>query len=197
MNANFDSWHPIDSRIFERELNLNPTFPVYNPDGSFAQLNGTNTENPVEINTNRTQHNKRHRFLGYGKVELGIVDGLKWINNGSYEFQHTTGGIYKPTYARMEGQSEGGWAQRTYAEYTNRQIETYLNYEKTLAEVHRLNLMAGYSYLDNVNEGFGATRSGFETNAFGYNNLGAGTTIARPMCTLTRARPSSSRSTVV
>lgn len=175
VNANFDSWHPIDSRIFERELNLNPTFPVYNPDGSFAQLNGTNTENPVEINTNRTQHNKRHRFLGYGKVELGIVDGLKWINNGSYEFQHTTGGIYKPTYARLEGQSEGGWAQRTYAEYTNRQIETYLNYEKTLAEVHRLNLMAGYSYLDNVNEGFGATRSGFETNAFGYNNLGAGT----------------------
>ncbi len=175
VNANFDSWHPIDTRIFERELNLNPTFPVYNPDGSFAQLNGTNTENPVEINTNRTQHNKRHRFLGYGKVELGIIDGLKWITNGSYEFQHTTGGIYKPTYARMEGQSENGWAQRTYAEYTNRQIETYLNYDKVLAEVHHLNLMAGYSYLDNVNEGFGATRSGFETNAFGYNNLAAGT----------------------
>lgn len=175
INANFDKWSPIDSRIFERELNLNPTFPVRNADGSFAQLNGTNTENPVELNTNRTQDNKRHRFLGYGKVELNIYDGLKATANGSYEFQHTTGGLFKPTYAQMEGQSEKGWAQRTYAEYTNRQIEAYLSYDKTFAKEHRLNAMAGYSYLDNVNEGFGATRSGFETNAFGYNNLAAGT----------------------
>lgn len=175
INANFDKWSPIDSRIFERELNLNPTFPVRNADGSFAQLNGTNTENPVGLNTNRTQDNKRHRFLGYGKVELNIYDGLKATANGSYEFQHTTGGLFKPTYAQMEGQSEKGWAQRTYAEYTNRQIEAYLSYDKTFAKEHRLNAMAGYSYLDNVNEGFGATRSGFETNAFGYNNLAAGT----------------------
>lgn len=175
INANFDSWHPIDTRIFERELNLNPTFPVYNPDGSFAQLNGTNTENPVEINTNRTQDNKRHRFLAYGKAELEIIDGLKATANASYEFQHTTGGIYKPTYARMEGQSEKGWAQRTYAEYRNRQLETYLTYDKQLDENNHLNVMAGYSYMDNVNEGFGSTRSGYETNAFGYNNLAAGT----------------------
>lgn len=175
INANFDSWTPIDSRIFERTLNLNPTFPVYNPDGSFAQLNGTNTENPVEINTNRTQDNKRHRFLAYGKAEFEIISGLKTTANTSYEFQHTTGGTYKPTYARMEGQSEKGWAQRTYGEYTNRQIETYLTYDKEVADGHKLNLMAGYSYMDNVNEGFGATRSGFETNAFGYNNLNAGT----------------------
>ena len=175
INANFDEWHPIDSRIFERELNLNPTFPVRNPDGTFAQLSGTNTENPVELNSDRTQDNKRHRFLGYGKVELEIISGLKATANGSYEFQHTTGGLYKPTYAQMEGQSEKGWAQRTYAEYTNRQIEAYLSYDKAFATDHHINAMAGYSYLDNVNEGFGATRSGFETNAFGYNNLAAGT----------------------
>ena len=175
INSNFDSWHPIDARIFEREVNLNPTVPVYNPDGSFTQISGTNTENPVEINANREQHNKRHRYLGYAKIELEILKGLKAVANGSYEFQHTTGGIYKPTYARMEGQSEKGWGQRTYAEYTNRQIESYLSYDNTFNKEHHLNLMAGYSYLDNVNEGFGATRSGFETNAFGFNNLGAGT----------------------
>lgn len=175
INSNFDSWHPIDARIFEREVNLNPTVPVYNPDGSFTQISGTNTENPVEINANREQHNKRHRYLGYAKIELEILKGLKAVANGSYEFQHTTGGIYKPTYARMEGQSEKGWGQRTYAEYTNRQIESYLSYDNTFKKEHHLNFMAGYSYLDNVNEGFGATRSGFETNAFGFNNLGAGT----------------------
>lgn len=174
INANFDSWHPVDSRIFERMANLNPTFPVYNPDGSFAQIGGTNTENPVELNTNRTEDQKRHRFLGYAKVEVELLKGLKAVANGSYEFQSTTGGLYKPTYAQMEGQSEKGWGQRTYAEYTNKQLEAYLTYDVQLADIHKLNVMAGYSYLDNIYEGFGSTRSGFDTNAFGYNNLAAG-----------------------
>ena len=175
INANFDSWHPVDTRIFERMTNVNPTFPIYNPDGSFSQLPGTNTENPVELNTNRSDDQKRHRFLAYLKAELEIIDGLKYTVNTSYEQNSTKGGLYKPTYARLEGQSMNGWGQRTYADYTNKQLETYLTYDKQLADIHRLNVMAGYSYLDNVYEGFGATRQGFDTDRFLYNNLGAGT----------------------
>lgn len=174
INANFDSWHPIDNRIFERMTNLNPTFPVYDQNGDFAQIGGTNTENPVEINANRADDQKRHRFLGYGKVELDLVKGLKAVANGSYEYQSTEGGLYKPTYAMMEGKSEKGWGQRTYAKYTNKQIETYLNYDLELARIHRMNFMAGYSYLINVYDGFGSSRSGFDTDAFLYNNLAAG-----------------------
>lgn len=175
INANFDSWHPIDTRIFERMTNVNPTFPIYNPDGSFSQLPGTNTENPVELNTNRDDDQKRHRFLGYIKAELEIIDGLKYTVNGSYEQNSTNNGTYKPTYARLEGQSMNGWAQRTYGNYTNKQLETYITYDKLLAEVHRLNVMAGYSYLNNIYDGFGSQRSGFDTDRFTYNNLAAGT----------------------
>lgn len=175
INANFDSWHPVDTRIFERMCNLQPTFPVYNQDGSYAQLNGTNTENPVELNNNRIDDQKRHRFLGYAKADLNIADGLTATVNTSYEYNSVKGGLYKPTYARMEGQSEKGWGQRTYSDYVNKQLELYLTYDKKLGAVHHLNLMVGYSYLDNTYEGFGATRSGFDTNAFGYNNLAAGT----------------------
>lgn len=175
INANFDSWHPVDTRIFERMANLQPTFPVLNPDGTYAQLNGTNTENPVELNNNRTEDRKRHRFLGYLKAELDIIDGLKATVNTSYEQNSATGGLYKPTFARMEGLSDKGWGQRLYEEYTNKQLEMYLTYDNTICEAHRLNVVGGYSYLDNVYEGFGSTRRGFDTNAFGYNNLGAGT----------------------
>ena len=175
INANFDSWHPIDTRIFERMTNVNPTFPIYNPDGSFSQLPGTNTENPVELNTNRNDDEKRHRFLAYAKAELDIIDGLKYTINGSYEQNSTNNGVYKPTYARLEGQSMNGWGQRTYGNYTNKQLETYLTYDKLYAEVHRLNVMAGYSYLNNLYDGFGAQRSGFDTDSFLYNNLAAGT----------------------
>lgn len=175
INANFDSWHPVDSRIFERMTNLQPTFPVRNADGSYAQLNGTNTENPVELNDNRTEDRKRHRFLGYVKAELTLIDGLTATVNTSYELNQSKAGLYKPTYARMEGQSEKGWGQRVYDDYTNKQLELYLTYDRQLAEAHHLNLMAGYSYLDNTYEGFSATRSGFDSDAFGYDNLAAGT----------------------
>ncbi len=174
INANFDKWNPVDTRIFERMANMNPTFPVHNPDGSFAQIGGTNTENPVELNTNRTDDQKRHRFLGYGKVEFEFLKGLKGVANGSYEYQSTEGGIYKPTYAEMEGKNAKGWGQRTHGEYTNQQLEAYLNYDVEFARIHKLNVMAGYSYLKNTAEGFGSTRSGFDTDAFGYNNLAAG-----------------------
>ena len=175
INTNFDSWHPVDNRIFERMTNLQPTFPVYNQDGSYAQFNGTNTENPVELNNNRTEDRKRHRFLGYLKAELTLLEGLKATTNMSYEQNAVLGGLYKPTYARMEGQGEKGWGQRTYGDYTNRQIEAYLTYDRFFGKDHHLNLMGGYSCLNNVNEGFGSTRSGFDTNAFGYNNLASGT----------------------
>lgn len=175
INANFDSWHPIDTRIFERMINLNPTFPVYNPDGSYAQLGGTNTENPVEINNNRDEDRKRHRFLGYIKAELELFDGLKAVANASYEYNHTTGGIYKPTTAQMEGASLKGWGQRTFEQYTNRQLEAFLTYDKQITEAHHLNVLAGYSYLDTTADGFGSTRSGFTTDFFKYNNLAAGT----------------------
>ena len=175
INTNFDSWHPVDNRIFERMTNLQPTFPVYNQDGSYAQFNGTNTENPVELNNNRTENRKRHRFLGYLKAELTLLEGLKATTNMSYEQNAVLGGLYKPTYARMEGQGEKGWGQRTYGDYTNRQIEAYLTYDRFFGKDHHLNLMGGYSYLNNMNEGFGSTRSGFDTNAFGYNNLASGT----------------------
>ena len=175
INANFDTWHPTDGRIFERAFNLNPTVPVYNPDGSFTQISGTNTENPVELLTKRNDDHKRHRFLGYFKADYELLPGLTASANLSYEFNQATSGMYKPNDAKMEGQSEKGWGQRTEAEYTNRQLETYLTYDKTFADIHHLNVLGGYSYMDNVAEGFGATRSGFDTNAFIYNNLGAGT----------------------
>lgn len=175
INANFDTWHPSDSRIYERAFNLNPTIPVYNPDGSYTQINGTNTENPVEIMNNRSDDHKRHRFLGYFKLDYEFLPGLTGSVNTSYEYNQATSGMYKPSTAKMEGQSEKGWGQRTEAEYTNRQLEAYLTYDKKFGEAHHLNVLAGYSYMDNVAEGFGATRSGFDTDAFLYNNLGAGT----------------------
>lgn len=171
--ATMDKWHPLDYRIFERAFNLNPTIPVYDDNGAFTEVAGTLYENPLEILTHRTADDKRNRLLGYFKTEMDFTTDLKGVVNLSIENNQRTGNIYKPSTAVLEGRTEGGYGQKVYEEYTNMQIEAYLTYTKEIGD-HRLNLMGGYSFLENTYEGFGAQRSGFETDLFGYNNLGAG-----------------------
>lgn len=171
--ANIDKWSPLDYRIFERAINLNPTIPVYDANGNFTSVGGTIYENPVEILTNRKVDNKRHRLLGYFKTEAKLFNDFLAVVNTSLEHNAMQGSTYKPSYAVLEGLSERGYAQKTYGEFTNAQIEAYVNYTKTLGK-NNFNAMIGYSYLENIYEGFGAQRSGFETDIFGYNNLGAG-----------------------
>ncbi len=174
MTGSVDKWNPIDTRIFERAANLNPTVPVKDQNGKYTSIGGTNTENPVELNNNRFADDSRYRFLGYGKIEVELMKGLKATANGSYEYNSAQRRFYLPTYAVMEGQAEKGRGERTLADYRAMQLETFVNYDTHINTNHDLNFLAGYSYLNNMYEGFGATRRGFDTDAFLYNNLAAG-----------------------
>jgi TonB-linked SusC/RagA family outer membrane protein len=174
LNTNFDKWNPFNGMIFERMVNLNPTIPVYNQDGTFTRIGGTKYDNPVEIHTNRFANDSRHRLLGFGKIELEIIDGLKAVANASYEFNSHQSRLYIPSYAVISGISDKGFGQRTLGDYTTMQLETFLTYQKQINDDHKINLLAGYSYMDNTYEGFGAFRRGFDTDLFFYNNLGAG-----------------------
>lgn len=157
--ANIDKWHPLDYRVFERTFNLNPTIPVFDANGDYTAVGGTLNENPVEILNNRDADNERHRLLGYFKTEARIFKDLQAVVNLSLEHNAMQGNTYKPSYAVMEGRTENGYGQKTYAEYTNAQAEAYLNYTKSLGK-HNISALAGYSYLENIYKGFGAQRSG-------------------------------------
>lgn len=169
----FDTYNPIDYSVFERVLNLNPTAPVKDENGEYFQVDGTNTENPVEILQNRFDDQTTKRILGYAKAELEIVGGLKATLNTSYENNNHQGRYYLPTYSFF-GQAEKGYANRSLGDYRNLQLETYITYDRELNQVHKINLMGGYSYFDNTYEGFQAERRGYDTDLFLYNNLGAG-----------------------
>lgn len=171
--ANRDNYHPIDIGIYEPAYNLNPTLPIRQPDGSFTQIGVAANNNPLELLESPSNDQSRKRLLGYLKAELDIVDGLKGIVNTSYEYNSQQGRYYLPSYS-FNGQNTKGTGNRSLSDYTNTQIETYLTYDKTFNQIHKFNAMGGYSFLKNVYEGFGSSRSGFDSDAFGYNNLGAG-----------------------
>lgn len=175
LNATYDKYRQADTGfygIYNYAINQNPTLPIKDNNGDYNQVSGTNTANPVEYNENYFSENTRHRLLGYGKIELEIIKGLKGIVNGSYEYNSWQERYYEPSYAFR--QNDGGYGRRQIYDNKNFQLESYLTYDTSFSEDHKLNVMGGYSYLNYIGEGFGSQRRGFDTDAFEYNNLGAG-----------------------
>ena len=174
IHSTFEESSNIDFAVFQRTFNLNPTIPIRDNNGEFSNVSGVFYENPVEILTDRTSDNKQQRIFSYAKAELEILKGLKGVVNVSYEYNSIENSLYIPTFAVLNGQTDNGRAVKSFSNFTNKQLESYLTYDLEFNDKHKLNFLAGYSYLDNTFEGFGAQRRGFDTDAFLFNNLGAG-----------------------
>ena len=174
LQANADKRHNVDKGIYSTIYNMNPTAPIYDENGNYLeQVGGRLTENnPVESHTERNDETTRKHLLGYGKVELSIIDGLKATTNLSYEYNSNQDYYYRPSYVYKV--TDGGYAKRYNEEYTNKQLEVFLNYDKTFNKIHRIGAMVGYSYLDYSFETLKAERRKFDTDDFLWNNLGAG-----------------------
>ncbi|WP_294081187.1 SusC/RagA family TonB-linked outer membrane protein [Proteiniphilum sp. UBA5384] len=176
VSATYDKYRQADTGfygIYNYAINQNPTMPVKDEAGNYNQVSGTNTANPVEYNENYYSQQTRHRLLGYGKMELEVITDLKASVSGSYEYNSWQEGYYEPSYAFR--QNDGGYGRRQQYDNKSFQLEAFLNYDKSFDEnKHTINAMGGYSYLQYTGEGFGAQRRGFDTDAFIYNNLGAG-----------------------
>lgn len=175
LSATYDKYRQPDTGfygIYNYAVNQNPTVPVKDANGNYNQISGTNTQNPVEYNENYSSEQTRYRLLAYAKAELELLKGLKAVANVSYEYNSWQERYYEPSYAFR--QNESGYGRRQQYDNRNMQLETYLNYDTSIGSNHRLNAMAGYSYLNYMGEGFGSQRSGFDTDAFLYNNLAAG-----------------------
>lgn len=174
LQANADKRHNADNSVYTTIYSMNPTAPIYDENGDYMeQIGGYLTEsNPVETLTEKTDETKTKHLLGYGKVEFSIIDGLKATANLSYEYNSSQNYYYRPSYVYKV--TDGGYASRSNSEYTNKQMEVFLNYDKTFKQSHRIGAMVGYSYLDYTYETLTAARRDFDTDEFLWNNLGAG-----------------------
>ncbi len=176
LNATYDRYNRLEESgfygVFNYAMNQNPTLPVRDEQGRYTEISGTNTQNPVEILENQSRKRTNLRLMGFGKVEYDIVAGLRAVVNGSYEYYNDQYYSYTPSYAFQN--NVNGTGVRQQSDRRVWQTEAYLSYDKAVKE-HKFNVMGGYSYRKEVSDGFGAARSGFDTDAFSYNNLGAGT----------------------
>ena len=150
-----------------------PTSPVRNEDGSwFENLAYDQYYNPLALINEQTNFYKMKRLLATGTAQLNILDGLDWNASLSYQNRNTIFSRYA-SHNYVGNRGDNGYALRSNVEDTRKVLETYLNFNRTFADVHTVGLMAGYSWEEsNDGDGFQAMGRGFFDDQLKYYNLG-------------------------
>ena len=152
---------------------FNPTIPIKNADGTWSTGDGSANYNPLSIINEDTSETIWKRNQIVAKATLNIIDGLNWNANYSFDhFQSTYSDYHSHNTQLVPYNAYNGAANRSTWFGNNHTFETYINYDKTFAKVHKLALMAGYSWEErNSNDGFGLTVHNFFDDYLKWNNL--------------------------
>lgn len=158
--------------VYSAMYYYSPLVPVYNADGSwYSDKSISQNYNPMNMITEDSSRSTFKRFQVTGKASLLIFDGLTLNANFSYQNRSKD---YRDYYShRSETNDRNGEASReTYTDIA-KLLEVYGNYDKTFNSVHKLALMAGYSWEEEQNQdGFGARGYNFYDDTLWWNNIG-------------------------
>lgn len=158
---------------------FSPMLPVRNEDGSWTTGSGSKNYNPLSlIYENRSETMYKNTQL-LGKASLEIIEGLKWNVNYSFTNNQSTYSAYDSHNTQLEGISayNGRATRNTYFGHEHI-FETFGNYDTTINDIHKLSVMAGYSWEEKMsNDGFGLTVHDFYDDVLKWNQLTYASTI--------------------
>jgi len=151
-------WSAKDgASVYDAMYYYAPTSPVKDENGDWYQYGISQNYNPVSLINEDTSETNFKRLQIMGKAALTIMDGLVWNTNVAYMNGQHVYSAYHSTKSYVTPADNGRAVRNTYFG-DRRSIESYLNYDKTIANDHKLGLMAGYSWEEsNDNDGFGVS----------------------------------------
>lgn len=163
----------VGAGVIATALQMDPTLPVRNASGGYAESADVDLDNPVALANTIFDDAETNRTFGNIFAEYTVINDLKAkINFGSD--RHTVrrdGYISKIT---KRGQQANGFASISEQERANYLVELTLNYDKEFNETHKVNAVAGYTYQEFSGRGFSASARNFPTDAYLTNDLSAG-----------------------
>ncbi len=163
-----------DYGAFDESLKYDPTAPVYNEDGSYYELPGVGVSNPKALLEQRENLGTSDRFSGSLEGTIDLLKDLSLSVKGSTflrGYEHR----YFESIDSRNSQLSGiaGTAMLGTEKSVENVFESILNYKLGFGD-HFLKAMAGYSFIQNERATSSMTNRNFLTNAFGTNNIGAG-----------------------
>ena len=151
---------------------FNPTNAVKDANG-WTVGDGSANYNPLSMINEDTSETVWKRNQVIAKTTLNIIDGLAWHANYSYDHYQSTYSDYHSHNTQLVPYNayNGNASRNTYFGH-NHTFETYVNYDVTIAKLHKLALMAGYSWEErNSGDGFGLSVHNFFDDYLKWNQL--------------------------
>ena len=164
--------------IYHQAVIRNPTAPIYvdgDPNNDYyEQTAPLYYYNPVPYNKEHTGDYRSESTRLTTNITLEPI--RNWKTNLQLSTRRSNGVNEYYNTEKYQGNRWGdvnGSAGKSQSAYTQNQLELTSQYALD-TDYHHFSAMAGYSWMNAVNDGFGASNSEFSTNAYLYNNLGAG-----------------------
>ena len=165
---------------FGTAMTINPTFPIYNEDGSFYQPTApTGATNPVEAMLNKTANGQRLYTTGAVSLKANFIKNEVHNLSSTVTYSLDYNDYKSNNYTPIESHDKywngyEGTASLSYSKNWRNQLEWLFNYSFHQG-AHHLNAVAGYSYQDHNSESMNMTNRGFTYDSLLWNDIGAGT----------------------
>jgi TonB-dependent starch-binding outer membrane protein SusC len=170
--------YSIDNRIYRNALIRNPSSPVkdingnwaedktvlqyYNPLGWIEETDGLNQQGWTRLTSNLTLT----PITGWETNLMLSKDSWNQFRGYSESKKHWSN--------TLEGRN--GFASKGSSKSTTDFLDLTSKYSKNIEE-HRITVLAGYSYQYNINEGLWASNRDFPSDVFSYDNLNVGSAL--------------------
>ena len=172
MRAPISETGGFEGDLILTSLKLNPTFPIYNQDGTYYQ-HAIDQRNPVAMINLVDDRTQTDRILANMSAEYEIIKDLKYkVNVG---FDRTNAERRVNQNKQLSYLSNKGEADINNITANNRMVNNYLTYLKKIGDDHSFNFLLGQEYQFVKVTTHNTNVNGFEVEDIKYtNNLGYG-----------------------
>jgi iron complex outermembrane receptor protein len=178
----FENTGGFEGGLFMNSLIFNPTQPITFIDPStgasrYYELGAgsQSVRNPVAIANQIKDNGHTTRALGNFSADFDLISAFTARVNIGADKSSGNRATYLPI-ANPIGAQFTGWARQANHDQTARTLQTLLTFHPDFAGSQSFEWIGGYEFNDLSLSEFAARSQGFLTDAFGYNNLGSGST---------------------
>ncbi|MBF9254077.1 TonB-dependent receptor [Pontibacter sp. 172403-2] len=163
-----------DGYAYRQAIIRNPTDYVRNEEGGWQQRDGYFYENPVSRIYEANSENVVREMRMSGSLDYTLIKDLDLKLLVSHNEYSSLSG-YATTFNHTDTWLNNRNSNASRGTSANRQnlLELTGNYSKSIGR-NRFTILGGYSWQDEISEGFSSSNWNFPTDAYGWNNLGAG-----------------------
>lgn len=181
----FETTGGFEGGVFVNTVNFNPTRPIKVTDPTTGEVRfyelgagSQSTRNPVALAEQIADFGSTTRVLGNASAELDLLPGLMGQINVGVDRSTGIRRIYMPKSSPV-GAQWNGRAGQFEEENTTRTFQSYLTYRRQFAS-QSVDVVGGYEFSEFTADSLGVEARDFLTDAFSFDNLGAGNALVRP-----------------